>query len=334
MKKTIQPATRIFSLISALALVAALFLPLWRIELSAPQYPEGLALVIWPNKLAGDVDVINGLNHYIGMRTLHHEDFIEFQLLPYFIGTLALFGFISFWSRRRSIFTAWAITFIIFGIIAMFDFYRWEFNYGHQLDPTAPIKVPGMSYQPPLIGYKQLLNFGAFSIPDAGGWIFILVGLLLVSGLYLEWMKKRLINLSVHAIPVVAFFTLLSSCSSSPVPIKLGEDACAFCKMTLTDARFGAELITEKGRILTFDDMHCLQSYQKTHPENGASTVWLCVFDEPGQLVQAGSAQLLSSPELRSPMGGNVSAFRTDEAAEKAEKQYPGTRYTWQTLPR
>ena len=63
----------------------------------------------------------------------------------------------------------------------MADFWRWEYNYGHELNPDAAIKVPGMSYQPPLIGYKQLLNFGAYSVPDIGGWIFIVVGITLLT---------------------------------------------------------------------------------------------------------------------------------------------------------
>ncbi len=58
---------------------------MWRIDLVAPQYPEGLMLLIYPDKLAGNVDIINGLNHYIGMKTLHTEDFIEFTILPYII---------------------------------------------------------------------------------------------------------------------------------------------------------------------------------------------------------------------------------------------------------
>ena len=73
----------------------------------------------------------------------------------------------------------------------MVDFWRWEYAYGHELNPDAPIQVPGMAYQPPLIGYKQLLNFGAFSIPDIGGFLFILVGLLLLIALLLPWHKKR-----------------------------------------------------------------------------------------------------------------------------------------------
>ena len=72
------------------------------------------------------------------------------------------------------------ILFVVFGIVAMIDFWRWEYNYGHNLNPDAPIIVPGMAYQPPLIGFKQLLNFGAYSIPAIGGFLFVGVGIILV----------------------------------------------------------------------------------------------------------------------------------------------------------
>jgi hypothetical protein len=73
-------------ILSGLCILSAIFLPIWSIYLDAPQYPEGLGLSIYANKLGGDVDIINGLNHYIGMKTLHAEEFIEFTVLPYIIG--------------------------------------------------------------------------------------------------------------------------------------------------------------------------------------------------------------------------------------------------------
>ncbi len=175
----ITSINRIILILCSIALFAVIFLPIWRIELDAAQYPEGLELLIYSNKLDGQVDIINGLNHYIGMKTLHADDFIEFTVLPYIIGIFALaFLAVGISGRRKHVYLLF-IAFVLFGIVAMVDFYIWEYNYGHNLDPSAPIKVPGMAYQPPLIGYKQLLNFGAFSIPAIGGWIFIAVGILL-----------------------------------------------------------------------------------------------------------------------------------------------------------
>lgn len=182
---------RILIFLSGILLVAVLFFPIWQIELNAPQYPEGLVLKMYPHKIGGNVDVINGLNHYIGMKTLHTKDFIEFTLLPYIIGFFALFSFLVFFLKKQKWLTVLFTLFVIFGIVAMIDFWRWEHAYGHDLNPEAPIQVPGMAYQPPLIGYKQLLNFGAYSIPDVGGILIILVGLLLLVALLIPWYKKR-----------------------------------------------------------------------------------------------------------------------------------------------
>lgn len=178
--KKLKPWIRSLTFLSALLLVMVLFFPIWKIELTAPQYPEGLSLQIFAGKLGGDVDIINGLNHYIGMRTLHANDFIEFTLLPYFIIFFAVLVFVTAISNRKSMLYFTTVLFVLFCIAAMFDFWRWEYDYGHNLNAEAPIRVPGMAYQPPLLGYKQLLNFGAFSIPDIGGWIFIAAAALLV----------------------------------------------------------------------------------------------------------------------------------------------------------
>ena len=70
------------------------------------------------------------------------------------------------------------ILFVAAGIAGGVDFYLWEYDYGHNLSDDAAIKVPGMSYQPPLFGSKQLLNFVANSYPDTGGWAVIGAGLL------------------------------------------------------------------------------------------------------------------------------------------------------------
>ena len=177
--------------IVGLLFIASLFLPLWRIELDAPQYPEGLTLQLHANKIGGDVAIINGLNHYIGMATLHTENFFEFTILPYIFGTLALFAFALIFINKKKAVLIYFITYVLFIILSAIDFYRWNYEYGHNLDPNAAIIVPGMSYQPPLLGFKQLLNFGAYSIPDVGGWMLAAAGLLLGTILWLEYKYKK-----------------------------------------------------------------------------------------------------------------------------------------------
>jgi copper chaperone NosL len=334
MNNRLKPFSRIISILCALGLLAVLFVPLWRIELSAPQYPEGLSLIIKPQGLAGDVEVVNGLNHYIGMRTLHTEDFVEFQILPWAIGILAAFGLLSALINRRWFFITWVVFLIAFGIIAMIDFYRWEYNYGHNLDETAPIKVPGMAYQPPLIGYKKLLNFGAYSIPDIGGWIFIAVGLLLVIALYLELRRAVKITrgFEIKAAAIGLLFILsFSGCGTGPQPIRFGEDGCDFCKMTISDQRFGAELITQKGKVYKFDDMHCVNAFlkAKTVSEEDIAQVYLLDFSQPGTLVPATESVFLKSERLRSPMGANIAAFRHPDSMKKFMNQFPGQSLDW-----
>ena len=172
-------ASKVMLLIAGLLFIGSLFVPMWRVELAAPQYPEGLVLQLHADKIGGDVDIINGLNHYIGMATLHTENFFEFKVLPYVFSAFALISIaLIFINNRKAVF-GFLIIFVLFVAVAGVDFYRWNYEYGHNLNPDAAIKVPGMSYQPPLLGYKQLLNFGAYSIPDIGGWMLAGAGILI-----------------------------------------------------------------------------------------------------------------------------------------------------------
>ncbi|RTL13668.1 MAG: hypothetical protein EKK56_04465 [Flavobacteriaceae bacterium] len=171
--------SKILLFIIAGLFIGSLFVPMWQIDLDAPQYPEGLVLKLHANKIGGDVEIINGLNHYIGMATLHTENFIEFKILPYIVGAFSLISILLIFINNRKFVLAFFATFVLFVILAGLDFYRWNYEYGHNLDPNAAIKVPGMAYQPPLIGYKQLLNFGAYSVPDIGGWYLIAAGVML-----------------------------------------------------------------------------------------------------------------------------------------------------------
>lgn len=314
---SLSKQSRLLCYVSAIALIVSLFVPLWRIELDAPQYPEGLALQIYPHKLGGEVDIINGLNHYIGMQTLHAENFIEFTLLPYIIGFFALFVLsAAIINKRKYLYWVFA-AFVVFGIVAMADFWRWEYNYGHNLDPNAAIIVPGMAYQPPLIGFKQLLNFGAYSIPDIGGWMFVLTGLLLLTAVLLETqvLSKLKRNKANVMLPLFAMF-LFSCNSNKPVAIKYNADKCDHCKMTISDARFASEIVTEKGRAYKFDDLACMTSYSREHVATKVKSFWVNEYGTGNELINAENAYYIKAESLKSPMGGNVAAFLQKEDAD------------------
>ena len=189
--KSIKPISRIAIGIASLSMISAYFVPLWRIMLWAPQYPEGLEMKIWINTLSGDVKIISALNHYIGMRHIEVSMFPEFSYMIYIVGAMIVFGLLSaLWGARFMLISFFGLI-IAAGIAALVDFFLWGYDYGHNLDPMAAIKVEGMTYQPPLIGTKELLNFTAFSGPDLGGWIFISAGLVVGALMAYELLMNR-----------------------------------------------------------------------------------------------------------------------------------------------
>jgi copper chaperone NosL len=188
--------TKILIIVSSLAMIAAFFTPIWSIDLEAPQYPEGLGMKIWIYKISGDLNTINGLNHYIGMKTIEPDSIKELTIMPYVLGFLIAMGVVTGIAGKKKLLTLWVVIFLIAGAAGGIDFYMWEYDYGHNLDPTAAIIVPGMSYQPPLIGSKQLLNFVAHSYPDTGGFIVIGTGILGVLAMVYEsrFNKRKVIK--------------------------------------------------------------------------------------------------------------------------------------------
>ena len=180
-REAVRPRTRLARGPRLLAALAALLLlvvyvaPLWNIRLIAPQYPEGLGMHIRVNTVTGvkpmDIDNINGLNHYIGMKTIHPDTIPELRYMPWIVAALIAGGLITALAARRRVLVLWGVLYLAVAVVGLIDFWKWEYDYGHNLDMTqAIIKIPGMSYQPPLIGSKQLLNFTASAWPGIGGW--------------------------------------------------------------------------------------------------------------------------------------------------------------------
>lgn len=191
MKNTLKPLSRTIIVASALLMMSAYFVPLWQILMWAPQYPEGLEMKIWINTLSGDVKIISALNHYIGMKHIEVSMFPEFKYMIYLVGVLIGTGLLAALINKRFMVLIYVLLIVMAGLAALVDFYLWGYEYGHNLDPTAPIVVPGMSYQPPLIGTKVLLNFTAFSGPDIGGWLFMAAGVMAAGVFVYEWYTGR-----------------------------------------------------------------------------------------------------------------------------------------------
>lgn len=334
---SIQKINRVLLFLCAVILIIVVKVPMWRIDLNAPQYPEGLSLFIYPNHLGGNIDIVNGLNHYIGMKPLHTEDFIEFKILPAIIIAFATMLLITAFFKKRWMLTTVLILFVVFGVVAMIDFWRWEYNYGHNLNPDAPIIVPGMAYQPPLIGFKQLLNFGAYSVPAIGGFLFVGVGILLVVMNIIEYKVRKKLKSVLHKPALVLLLPLLffiSSCNNDPAPIIVGKDICSYCKMPVSDNRFGAEIVTNTGKIYKFDDAHCILSFlhSPAFKKEEKSKIYFVDFSGNHSLIPATTSLFLKSEALRSPMNGNVAAFSNPDSMEQTFKKFSGIKLSWTEL--
>ncbi len=178
--------SKLLMILGSLLLLGLFVFPLWNITLEAPQYPIPLGMDIHIDKFTDthefDIKNINLMNHYVGMQYIP-EIIPEFKIFPWAIGIMVLLGVVIGLTGRHKLYLVWLIIMILMGIGGMYDFYLWESDYGHNLDPKAIMNFKNpdgsvMGFQPPLFGSKDILNFTAHSYPRTGAY-FMFVGMFL-----------------------------------------------------------------------------------------------------------------------------------------------------------
>jgi copper chaperone NosL len=318
--------------VGAVLLLGVFIFPLWRVDLIAPQYPEGLGMLIRVNTVTGiqptDLANINGLNHYIGMKAIEPDAIPELKFMPWIIVGLSAFGLVAAAVGRRRLVIAWLAAFAALAVVGLYDFWRWEYDYGHNLDfEHAIIKVPGMTYQPPLIGTKQLLNFTAASWPGLGS---LCVGLAFLLGVVALVSVRRRGTGVRRASATIAVATAAACAPSGPQPIADTGRPCDYCRMTISDERFGGQLITRKGKAYAFDAIECLASFYLQQPAAAeGSTVWVSDFANPGHWIAATSAAFARSETHQSPMGLNLVSFAADADRAALPADVRGATMRW-----
>ena len=180
-----KTATRILAGAAAVLLLAVYAFPLWRYDLGAPQYPEGLGMTIWAHKIGGQLALVNQLNHYIGMKEIEPDSLAELRLIPWIVGALSASGLLVAILGRFSWLVVWFVTLAVLGLAGLADFYWWLYDYGTKLSPEAPIKLP--PFVPPIIGTKNLANFEITTYPDVGGLAAFAAGVLALLAVVVEW---------------------------------------------------------------------------------------------------------------------------------------------------
>lgn len=171
--------SKIIMIFAALLPLTLFIFPLWKITLEAPQYPTPLGMYIYINDFADanphDIKNINLMNHYVGMKYIP-DAIPEFKVFPMGIIITSVIGLLIAFFGNYKWYLYWFIMMVVVSGAGLVDFYLWEHDYGHNLDPNAIMKFTNpdgtaMGFQPPFFGSKQILNFVAHSYPQAGAYM-------------------------------------------------------------------------------------------------------------------------------------------------------------------
>jgi copper chaperone NosL len=353
---------RLLLLAAALLLIPAWSLPLWSIRIVAPQYNDGLGMHIGIRDIVGhaehDIQNINILNHYIGMKPIVPAEVTPLEVMPHALAFLMASALVVMLIARRWAVIGWLAAFVVVGLAGLYEFYSWNHDFGHNLSPDAPIKVPGMVYSPPLIGTKTLLNFHASSWPSWGT-AFITLSLLagtaalvtlwrrstgLPSGAALRVLAGRAGSRARAAAVVLAGAgtLVLAGCGAAPAPDAAGVQAqtesfapggpaCDHCGGAIPEKRFGGQIVTRGGETFQFMSVECLAAFVLSGrvPEGEIRSIQVVDYTHGELLVDARTAHYVRSGLRESPSGLNLLAAETEKVAYNLHFFFHGTRLSW-----
>jgi len=123
----------------------------------------------------------------------------------------------------------------------------------------------------------------------------------------------------------------ISGCKSGPEPINYGQDECEFCRMQISDNRYGSEIITDKGKVFKFDEIGCMIEYAMVKNFIGDTKQKFLVTDfaTPETFIDATNAFFVQNENFRSPMGSNVMAFDSEVSRQKFVAESGGSLLNW-----
>lgn len=355
--------SRILLAVAALVMLPAFVSPLWTIRLVAPQYPEGLGMYIYVHDVQGhdrhDLQNINILNHYIGMQPIEPETIPELEIMPIVLGALIVTGLLVALIGRPWLMATWLGLFIVAGIAGMVDFYLWNIDYGHNLSPDAPIRIPDMTYSPPIIGSTQLLNIRASSYPHLGSFFLGISALLATAAVILgfrnrkgeagsegegEGQKKNGSGIPAGATALLAAI-LVAGCGAEPEAssrsaddssdrIVYGQDVDPYCGELVDEVRWGGELTTQTGDRFRFQSVECLAAFLLDSGLDRAQVDQVRVVDFPNgwKLIDARNATFLHTPNLASPTGLNLMAIEEPKMQQNLQEAYAGQLIGWEEV--
>ena len=192
--------SRALVLIAALLLVTVFFLPLWNMQIYTKQFPDGLAVHIYADKLEGgvaegrdDLLEINALNYYVGMEPLEEGNFAEFKWMPFVLGAVIVLALRVIVLGKMSKLIDLLVFYGYFGMFSLWSFYSRLYDYGHHLNPSAQIIIP--SFTPPMFGRTTIANFDLAGAPAIGSYIMVVVPVVLLTAILmsrLAWRREHM----------------------------------------------------------------------------------------------------------------------------------------------
>jgi copper chaperone NosL len=349
--------SRVLTGLAALLLLPAFVLPLWSIRLVAPQYREGLGMFIGIRDIWGhsqfDIQNINILNHYIGMKPIVPAEVGLLEVMPWALAGLIVLAALTAVIGRRWLLGVWLAAFVGLGAAGLFEFRAWNYDYGHNLSADAPIKVPGMTYQPPIIGATQLLNIRATSYPASGTFFVTLAFLAGVLALRHDIRPIRrprragpadsgrkpardsstpLAAAALVVLVVAAGCGRPASATVDAVPeFAPGGVASDYCDGVIPEARFGGTVETTEGTVYRFMSVECTAGFLlagSVAPEQ-VRAVRVVDFNHGERLIDVGDALFVRSQFRPSPNGLNLLASDSEKIAANLHRFFGGERLDW-----
>lgn len=184
-------------LLAAALLIASIAFPYWRMTLEAPQYPGGLEMRVFVNYMTGDEDPrldevreIDGLNHYIGMKSLYDAAAFERSIALPAVGIMVVFLGVAAFLRRRWLWLL-AVPAISFPFVFLGDLAFWMNHYGQNLDPYAPLSSAIKPFTPPILGEGVIGQFKTVAAIDTGWFLAVGAAALIVVALLIRLAASR-----------------------------------------------------------------------------------------------------------------------------------------------
>jgi len=152
---------------AAALLLASLLLPFWVLNLKAPQFPDGLRVTAYVNRLEGDVGELEGLNHYVGLGSFDDAAVFERSIAVVAVIGLAALVLAALLTHSRWVLLL-TLPALLFPVVFLVDLQFWLYNFGHNLDPLAPLAAAVGEFTPPVFGPAEIAQFDTLALPGAG----------------------------------------------------------------------------------------------------------------------------------------------------------------------